>query len=164
MAFVPQPSCFYAEKGSKTYYPGSNAWVLRINPKRLLEFKTEEEAQAAGLKSFSSGSNTKTASKKTHAAEKGKLVGLKTDKLVHAPRCPLIKDKPSSTKTFINTLEAAETAGRAPCRSCIRLGDPKCPQPAKGECMGRMPMYFRPCFGKIATESGLCKICSGLVE
>lgn len=173
MVFVPRPEIieieirpdrFYAEKGSKTYYPGSNAWVRKMNPERLLEFKTETEARTAGLKSFASPPKTKTASTKTRVSGKGKLVGLKTDKLVHAPMCPLIKNKPASAKVFLDKLAAAKAVGRTTCRSCIRLGDPNCPQPGAGECMGRMPPYYRPCFRKIETEAGLCKICAGLVE
>lgn len=158
------PEYFYAEEGSRTYYPGSNAWVKKIDPKKLREFKTEAKALATGLRPFLSAAKSKPAVRKTSSSGKGKLVGLKRDKCFHGPLCPLVKDKSASSKVFFDTLDATKAAGRTGCRSCIRLGDPNCPQPAEGECIGRMPFYFRPCHQKGEPGTRLCKICSGLVK
>jgi endonuclease YncB( thermonuclease family) len=157
-----RPDRFYAEEGSSTYYPGSNAWVKKMNPKKLREFESEAAAKAAGLRPFFSRSLVMGGTAKTGTPGKGKLVGLKTDNHFHGPFCVLLKNKPASSKIFFDTYEDAKKSGRTPCRSCLRLGNPGWQQPKEGECIGRAPPYFRHCFAKTDSKTRLCPRCSGL--
>ena len=156
-----RPDRFYAEKGARSYYAGSNAWVKRINPKRLVEYETEEAAQAAGLKPVRSATKSKKSASSPTSAGIGKLIGIKQDKLFHTHACALVKKQSARNLVFYEKLASAKGEGRTACHSCMRLDIPNWPQPEDGECGGRAEPYFRPCLRPAFKETGICKRCSG---
>lgn len=109
-------------------------------------------------------------SKKSNAATAlavGKLIGLKSDpKFFFTPTSTRLTEVAVDDMVGFGTVQEAKASGRQPDTGCLRLTAPEgqgnLHQPPKdGECIGRSPPFFRPCFRAPADDSGLCTVCQG---
>lgn len=101
------------------------------------------------------------------ALKVGKLIGLKSDpKYFYSPTAQRLAKVDASDMVGFATVAEAKASGRKPDVGSLRLtpaegqGD-LFQAPKDGECIGRSPPFFRPCFRAPADESGLCTVCQG---
>jgi hypothetical protein len=162
-----------AEMNSSLHHLPTCAEAKRLSPRNILHYASPEAAERAGKiacarcqqKRADEGPAALAKPATCEAAKVGKLIGLKSDtKYFYSPVAPKLKNVRDSDMVGFSTLAEAKASNREPDPYSLRLtpppGAPAQP-PGPGECIGRAPPFFRPCFRAPADASGLCLECQG---